>query len=173
MFQDLDFYLLVAAVGVMAAYVGVTIQGFGVPPSLSESFYLLNAKRKSLGYVFTGVCWVEAILTVMCLFDLSEGHWFQFTGFLAGAGLLLVGAAPLFKVEGDDKMEHRAHVAGASLCGGFSQLWVILMGMWYLPLVFLVAASVVIWKKGNRMFWFEMAAFVSTYTGLFIQLLRG
>jgi len=69
----------------------------GVPTSLSDTFYLYNAKVKDLGWVFTLVLWSVAILTLIPTLDLFDGKWYQPFTFLMCGALGFVGAAPHFK----------------------------------------------------------------------------
>ena len=159
--------IILTAMMVMAAYMAIIAGTFGIPPSLSDSFYLLDERKKGLGYVFTGLCWTEAIMVAICMLELSDGMWFQFMAFLACAGLGFVGAAPLFR----EKSESRVHFTGAAMCAIFSQVWIILMGMWYLPVIFLAIALLAVRANGNKIFWLEMAAFASAYAAILIKLI--
>jgi ABC-type multidrug transport system fused ATPase/permease subunit len=155
--NPIAFYSTLIAVSVLMVYLTYFVGEKGIPPSLSASFY------SGMGYVFTVMCFIVAISTAIGLFELSAGNNYQFFVFLSATGLGFVGAAPMFKDKG---MERKVHIAGAALCGVASQAFVVLSGYWYLSVVFATAALLVSWRKGNRMFWFEMAAFASTFAAM-------
>ncbi|MDR2969210.1 MAG: hypothetical protein LBV32_06350 [Tannerellaceae bacterium] len=158
MFESLiAFYATQVSVSLLATYLVYFIGKKGVPPSLSASFY------GGMGYIFTVMCFLVAISTAVGLFELTAGKWYQFLVFLAAVGLGFVGAAPMFKNLG---MERKVHVAGAALCGVASQAVVILSGYWYLPVALFPAALIIALRNRNHVFWFEMAAFASTFAAM-------
>lgn len=152
--NSIVFSTAVVSVSTLMVYLTYFIGENGIPPSLSGSFYL------GMGYSFTIMCFIVSISTAIGLFELTTGKWYQFFVFLAAIGLGFVGAAPMFKDKG---MERTVHITGAILCGVFSQAVVILSGYWILPAVLFPVTILIILKNGNRVFWFEMAAFASTF----------
>lgn len=64
--------LVVSAVLLFAAYNGVAIGRFGVPSSLSETFYLYQGVRRGLGYVFTAMMVCMVLLLMPAWLSVSE-----------------------------------------------------------------------------------------------------
>jgi hypothetical protein len=148
-----------------AAYVAVIIAvNGGVPASISDSFYILNAKANGLGYVFTLWCCAIGISVMAVMFDLAEGEWYQFLGLFAGGALGFVGTAPLFKSH-----QETIHFTSAAVCAAASAVYVSLLG--YYILLIPVAVTVLLARK-NRMFYSELAIFIITYASLLMSLNR-
>ncbi|MDR3140623.1 MAG: hypothetical protein LBU37_02680 [Tannerellaceae bacterium] len=93
------------------AYILSVVAMFGIPPSVSESFYLLDARKKDRGFLFTLWCYLIGITSIILMLSLSGERWFQAVGFFAGAALCFVGTAPLFK-----DREHKIHAGSAFVC---------------------------------------------------------
>ena len=53
--------LIFISLGTFVAFVTAVTALFGIPGSLSDSFYLLEIRKRGLGYVFTLWCWVVAL----------------------------------------------------------------------------------------------------------------
>ena len=100
--------------------------------------------------------------------ELSEGSPFQFTAFLAAAGILFVGAAPAFK---SSSLENSVHMVSAVVAAIFALLWVILVSkMWLLIVLWLafIALIAVLTKsvKSSYIYWLETVAFMATFTSI-------
>ena len=157
------------------AYTGAVVAIYGIPASVSETFYLLPRGKR---WLFTAFCWGVSIVVVPWL-DATPGQW-QFLAFLSVAGLCFVGAAAPFK----EDFVARVHYAGAGLCAVASQLWIFLAaGLWWVSLACLLAvggACFCLWQRASRkagrpqfanvVFWIEMWAFVSLFISLLITL---
>jgi hypothetical protein len=160
----IEYMILSFALGV--AYVGTVLCAFGIPYSLSESFYLLESKRKGLGYVFTGWCWVQAIGVMAMMLHVSQGQWWQFMGLFAGGGLGFVGAAPLFKGH-----ERVIHYASAGVCAVFALAWMAAEGYVVVPVTGLLGLLGLLGLRhtGKWLFWTEMTLFISMYVVLWMK----
>jgi hypothetical protein len=153
--------LLILSFLLFACYTAsVVAANRGIPASLSDGFYILNRLRPDLGYVFTLVCYAVGGAVMAALFEFSEGTRFQFLALFAGGGLCFTGAAPLFK-----SREKLVHCISAAVCAVSSALWLSFAGYWMLliplPLIALLA-------RRNRVFWLELAIFITVYVSLFI-----
>jgi hypothetical protein len=115
--------------------IAVTILNGGTLPSISESWYLLQSLKHPKGYLFTLWCFILAILQAAFLLEKSDGSWYQFTGFLAAAGLGFVGVAPAFKGFIDERKVHRI---GAGFAALFSLIYTIAAGYSYCTALFAV-----------------------------------
>ena len=156
--------IFVIGILLFLVYVIVSIAKFGVPSSLSETYYKWGGKPQ--GYVFTAAMW----LTVFCIaplwFSVSK-DWATFSVFFAAGGLLLVGAAPIFKEQ--DKGWHSVF---AIICAVFATLWQFLhCQFWEVPLfaiVFFAIAYRTDTLKLCKTFWLELTAFCSTFLSILI-----
>ncbi|MDR2890767.1 MAG: hypothetical protein LBV18_04085 [Alistipes sp.] len=159
-------------------YMGAILAKYGIPASVSETFYLLPKGKR---WLFTAFCWAVSIVIAPWL-DATPENW-QFLAFLSVAGLCFVGTAAQFK----DDFVARVHYAGAGLCAVASQLWIfIVTGLWWLSLVCLLTAGTacfVLWRRASRkagrpqfanvVFWAEMWAFVSLFASILIYKMGG
>lgn len=154
---------------ILLTYVVSIIAMFGIPSSLSDSFYLLQNKypNKNRKWLFTLLCFAISFTILIPWIDISNES-LQLLPFLSTAGLAFVGVAPHFK-----SYEKKIHETGALMCAICSQLWCVLSGLWYTPIIGLSAMGIPALKqKKNYTFYAEMAAFLSTYLGLFIKYLK-
>jgi hypothetical protein len=157
----ISFAVYLSYIGAVMA-VNKSVAGELIPASVSDSFYLLNSKKKGAGYLFTIWCYIIGISVMAVMFDASDGRWFQFLSLFAGGGLCFVGTAPLFKAH-----ERTIHFASAGTCAIASLLWIVLMGYWFVPAGFLLSSLFTV-KSGEYMFWAESALFDSMYVTLFL-----
>lgn len=162
--------LVILSVLCITAYTAaVCIKIKGIPSSISATFYKLDHKLW-----FGAAMWLTAGLLMPAILEVTP-DCYQFTAFLACAGMMLVGAAPNFRA-GLDKP---VHITGATLCILFSQVWVGLTCPWML-LVWIAYLAYTAWGmkkhwKGNvisaflltkPMFYVEVIALFSTYVTL-------
>ena len=156
--------LLIVSVVVFVAYiVAILFLNKGIPPSISESFYILDNKKKNLGYLFTLWCFGIGVSVMAVIFEVTEGEWFQFLGLFCGGGLGFVGAAPLFKAH-----EKTIHFVGATVCAVSAFLIMVLLGYWLIPVMAMVTAFAIYARNGNLTFWGEIALFVGMFVTLFL-----
>ena len=131
----------------MTAYILVFIFKHGVPPSLSESFYVIRHKVTfSLTLATTGalviIPWIEVS-------QRGEG-----LAFLAVAGMMFVAASPQFK----ESLSREVHYVAASIMAAACIAWEILNGGVWIPLgVFLIIG---LCNKKNIIFWLEIGLFL-------------
>jgi hypothetical protein len=148
----------------LATYVALTAILTGLPPSLSNTFYQLEAKGRNWGYLFTLLCYIVGISVMAAMLEACEGRWFQFIAFFAGGALCFTGTAPRFKAE-----EHRIHCISAAVCAGATVIWIALMGLVWVPCMwFGFFGAVGVWNRSRLTFWLEMAAFAAAYHALLI-----
>lgn len=157
-------YLVVIALVVFLVYLVGIIGVFGIPASISDTYYLLEKKRKGLGWLFTAMCWIVGGTLLPAWLDMTP-ETYQFSAFLAAAGLLFVGAAPQFKLSLTGWVHHGA----AALCGMSAVLWCILSGLWFIPFNCFLIFGWLALRYGKPMFWLELAAFGATYLTIFLM----
>lgn len=170
--------LVIIALVVFLAYLVGIVCVFGVPASISDTYYLLEKKHKGLGWLFTAMCWLVGGLLLPALLDMTLDSY-QFSVFLSCAGLLFVGAAPQFKLQ----LTGTVHYSSAGVCVVFSQLWTaltrwwVLLPVWLSYIVYTVLAvkrqkEGVFWYKFRRtkpMLWVEIASFAATFLAIFLK----
>lgn len=154
--------LTIISLILLTAYIAYAVIYCGMPSSLSDTYYQLEKHDRKKG-LFQIAMILPAFLLLPAWLECSMEN-IQFLAFLSCGGLIFVGAAPCFKLELDGKV----HYASAAVCGFSAVLWVILSGMWYIPLVAFAIAIYLMIKYKNWMFWVECAAFLSTYLAVLL-----
>jgi len=159
--------LLIISTAAFAAYITTMIALFGIPESISETYYLLEHRcGKNNGWIFTIFCWIVVFTLLPFWLEYSHENT-QFLAFLSGAGLLFVGTAPQFK---DVGLSRTVHFAAAFVCAAASISWLCFTNMWTYPLItLLIACFISILNRTKWLFWIELAAFAATYLALFIN----
>lgn len=173
--------LIIISLVIFLAYLAGMYMYFGIPYSISDTFYKLEARKKGAGWLFSAMCVSVGGLLLPALLDITPESY-QFTAFLACAGLIFVGAAPQFKVS----LTGAVHYGSAAVCVIFSQLWVgltcwlVLLPIWSAYLIYTGIAiarqkeGVFVYKfiETKPMFWVEIAALSATYSALAILINR-
>lgn len=139
---------------------------FDVPWSISNTYYLLEEKRKGLGWLFTAFCYGTGGFLLPDWLNVTPESY-QYTCFLSVAGLFFVGTATQFK----ENLTSAVHYTAAVVCCVFSQIWCIIAGFWWLSLFsftyYLIIAGFS--KEKNWMFWVEIAAIMATYISIALK----
>ena len=153
------------AIFMFAIYNAIVLLLFGVPKSLSMTYYLFKDRENVLKFLFPSMMTLLGIFLMPCWIQMSEGSPFQFTAFLSAAALIFVAFAPAFK---ESDLENTVHQVSAYCCAAFAMLWIILVTpYWYVILIVLgiVAALAIVTKtvKSSYIYWLEMVAFISTF----------
>lgn len=167
--MDWTLIFVLTAFVVYFVYNAVALYLFGVPKSLSMTFYLFKEKKNWLGACFPIMMTLMAGSLLPAWLEISVGSNLQFMSFLAASGILFTGAAPAFE---SSKLENNVHMTSAIVAAIFALLWVILVAnLWYVILVWLVAITVVALLtksvKTSYIYWLETIAFLSTFTSVF------
>lgn len=143
---------------VIFSYLVLVIAKFGIPKSISDTYYLLGGK----GWMFQVALALTAFTAVPVLIEMSCGNT-EFLAFLSCGGLLFVSAAPMFKLE----LEGMVHYVSAAVCCVGLVLWQIFNTSFLFPLVcFLLIIYPIIKDKGKYMWWLEIATIVSAYASM-------
>lgn len=161
------------AIFMFIVYNIVSLMLFGVPHSLSMTYYLFKERKNILKMLFPVMIGLMAMFLMPCWLQISEGSDFQFTAFLSIAALMFVGVCPGFL---DSDMENKVHSISAIICAIFALLWIILVTpYWYVILIVLagIAAAAILTKtwKTCYTYWLEMVAFISTFIAILIYYL--
>lgn len=156
---------IIIATTVFVAYNAAAIALFGIPESLSNTYYLYKEKYNK-GFLFPAMMYLVVAFMMPAWITMSEGSNFQFLAFLAPAAIAFVGTAPAFL---SSDLENKVHSIAALIAAACSLLWVILVTpYWWTILVFLglVALAAFLTKtyKTAYVYWLEMVAFGATFT---------
>ena len=160
---------IIAATAIYLAYNAISLALFGIPKSLSDTYYLWKA-RNGKGWFFSLMLYSVVALMMPAWITMSEGSDFQFLAFLAPAAIAFVGTAPRIK---DTNLENHVHMTSAYLAAAFALLWVALVTpYWWVILIWLciVAAISVLTSsyKTALVYWLETIAFGSTFTATIV-----
>jgi hypothetical protein len=159
--------LLIISFLIFVGYIFIMWKYTGMPESISNSYYLLEHK-----WVFTMFMYSIGILTLPVMLDILSGSNLQFLGFIAGAALLFVGAAPAFKGErvATDRFVHKTAALVAAIC--VECIMVFVLRYWYIALAGALAIVYPFIKyPKSRTFWLEVGCFIPAYISLIISVL--
>ena len=161
-------YLVLAAFAIYLMYNFAALSIFGVPRSLSNTFYLYQERTPWQRFLFPVMMVGMGFLLLPAWLEISEGSNFMFTAFFAAAGIIFTGAAPAFN---SSSMENKVHTGSAIFAAVFALLWIILVAkLWWFIIVWAVMVALVAvltgtWKTG-LVYWLETIAFMSTFTAI-------
>ena len=149
-------------------YNGIAIKLFGIPRSLSDTYYLYKEKKNWMRMFFPIMMISIVALLMPSWLEISEGSTYQFLAFLAALGIAFVGAAPEFKNGG---MDYKVHSISAYCAATFAILWVILVSkLWITPIIWFVSITLLAIStktvKTSTIYWLETVAFMSTFTSI-------
>ena len=134
--MDWKILLVLAAYLIYWSYNTAVLCTFGAPYSLSKSYYLFKERKTWQRFLFPIMMVSMAGLLMPAWIEASEGSPFQFTAFLAAAGIIFTGMAPAFE---QGNLEKNVHTWSAIVGAVFALLWVILVAhLWYFILVWFV-----------------------------------
>ena len=158
------------AIFLFAIYNIIVLMLFGVPKSLSMTYYLFKSRQNSLKIMFPTMIVLLCIFLIPCWLTLSEGSNFQFLSFLAPAALMFVGFTPTFN---DADMHKMIHDIAAYSCAVFALLWIILVtSYWYIILIVFILISIIAiatktWKTCYT-YWLEIVVFISSFVSIIV-----
>ena len=158
---------IIAATVIYLAYNAICLALFGIPKSLSDTYYLWKA-RNGKGWYFSLMMYVVVALMMPAWITMSEGSDFQFLAFLAPASLLFVATAPAFK---GSKLERRVHSVSAILAAAFSIAWIVLVTPYWMSVPvfacgYAIAAILTSSYKTSIVYWLETVAFSATFASV-------
>lgn len=156
---------IIIATLIYVLYNVVSVKIFGVPESLSNTYYLYKEKW-GFGFLFPIMMLLVVGFMMPAWIVLSEGSVFQFLSFLAPACLVFVGTAPAFKTYG---LENKVHSYSAYIAAACSLLWVVLVThlWWVIPIWIGIIGLLSLSSKTLKsclVYWLEQIAFGSTFT---------
>lgn len=156
---------IIVATCIYAAYNAISLALFGIPESLSNTYYLWK-ERSNKGWLFPLMMYAVVALMMPAWITMSEGSDFQFLAFLAPAAIAFVGTAPAFK---SDDLENVVHSTAAIVAAICSLAWVaVITPYWWMILVcfgFIALAAILTSSyKTCLVYWLEQVAFGATFT---------
>lgn len=159
----LTISIIIAAI-IFILYNGIALGIFGIPDSLSQTYYLYKDKYNK-GFLFSVMMGLVVLFMMPAWITLSEGSNLQFLSFLAPTAILFVGASPAFM---SNKMTNLVHSISALLAALLSILWIILVTpYWWGILIVLAVFALIAWLtktyKNAYVYWLESVAFISTF----------
>lgn len=171
--------LVLISLFLFTAYNAVSIKQFGIPKSLSETFYLWNNKKSGLGYIFTGMMFSMSFTLVPAWLELGEviSSWSTYLNplaFFTCAAIAFVGAAPAFR---SCPLESKVHTIAAMTAAVCAVTWC-LVTCWQIMYVPILTAGIVAgigwltksWKSAS-VYWLEMMAFAATFVTVIVELI--
>lgn len=169
--------VLISFLLLLAYNIGI-LSKFGIPPSLSQSYYLLNEVKKNLGFLFTGMMLTMAFTLLPAWLELGEiiSPWSSYLNplaFFTCAAICFVGAAPAFRA---NKLEGTVHEVAAKVAAACAVVWCLAVcwQIMYVPLgvaglIAAVGAITKTWKSAS-VYWLEMMAFGATFVTVIVEL---
>lgn len=165
--------LTLSAFVIYACYNTIALSMFGIPESLSMTFYLFKERKKWLRVWFPLMMISMAFLLMPAWLTLSINSPFQFLAFLAPSAIMFTGAAPAFKT---GELENTVHMTSAIIAAITALLWVILVThLWQVILLWAIVVVIIMFTnktiKTSYIYWLETIAFLSTFTALISYLI--
>lgn len=156
---------IIVATCIYVAYNAISLAFFGIPESLSNTYYL-HKEKSNKGWLFPLMMYAVVAFMMPAWITMSEGSDFQFLAFLAPSAIAFVGTAPAFK---SDDLENVVHTTAAIVAAICSLAWVaVITPYWWMILTWLciVAALAVLTSsyKTCLVYWLEQVAFGATFT---------
>lgn len=142
---------------ILSAYIVVCIIFYGLPESVSDSYYRIRHK-----WIFSVVVAVCGALLLMPWLSLNEE--FQCFAFLADASLMFIAAAPAFR----GRLTRGVHIGAAIVMFAGAVLWEIFCGGLWLPLI--AGVGLAIGARRGTVFWLEIGLFLEVYATLIAKL---
>ena len=150
---------------------------FGIPSTLSQSYYVLEDYKKGLGWVFTIMMWVISGLLLPGWLEVSElvstwSIYLRVLSFITIAGLLFVGAAPAFRSIG---LEPIVHEVSAKVAAAAALIWclVVCWQIMYVPFAIMAIVALIAWWtktwKSAFGYWGEMLCFYPTFITIIVE----
>lgn len=163
------------ATSLFTVYLYTMVKMFGIPPSLSDTYYLLEGTKKGAGILFTFIMFILVFTFAPIMIEVSTEST-QFLAFLSLLGIGFVGAAPKFK---GVTQESRVHIVGAFIAAISSTLWMLfnisyktipniqtvvsVVLLCALPVVLTVLICKTKTLRTSYIFWGEMAALFALF----------
>lgn len=165
--------LILLSLAIFVAYNVFACANWGVPTSLSTTYYSLPTGWR---WLFTLFMWTIALLLMPAWIDVANsfGDWrvhLRFLAFLTCGLLCFVGVAPNFRAF---EMESKVHTISATASAVTALSWCLICGyqIIYVPISAAALCLVIAYStktlKSCKVYWLEMMAFVATYSTVLV-----
>lgn len=144
---------IILALVITVLYLYDFIKVYGVPPSISETFYVETSLKFSITMISC------AFLICIGMNTLSQEWYMRLIAFLSSTGLGFVGVSPWFK------KHPKIHYIGAIMFLVSTALWSILYSNWWITLIWLLFP---ILDKKRWIFWVEIYTILMFVIGLIL-----
>jgi len=144
-------------------YLALTIINFGIPKSISDTYY--QWKEKGFEYLFTFVMWATGIPLLIYWVDIAPNAA-KFLPFLSVSGMCFVGAACAFK----KNLTAEVHYTSAAIWATAALVFFIVMQNWGAIIVgatfgFITCMTAIAKKSKTLTFWLECACVLMMIVG--------
>lgn len=167
-------FLLFFSAAIFVTYVMAALCMFGVPTSLSATYYLFNYVKDGLGNIFSIMMSIVGVGMLPAWIAVSDAAapWssnLTFLAFICCASILFVGFAPQFA---DNPLTGNVHIISAVIALACSLAWSLTVmasiSIYIVAISFLCWAAACMSKTGrdDKVFWIEMSMFVTTYVSV-------
>lgn len=148
---------------IMTCYLSATIGYFGIPKSISDTYYLWKDK-KYCRYLFTFVMLAVGLPVMIYWISMSK-ETLQCLPFLSVSGMCFVGAACAFK----ETLTKEVHYASAGVWAAFAVLYFVLTQSWISILLGAVIGLLGYMLNCNKnfTFWAELACVIMMIAGIY------
>ena len=173
------FSLFLISLVSFLGYMSFIIIKYGIPASISETYYLLPKKIGHIVFMF----WTVAVALPLMVFGAEispDGFPCQFMIFFCGAFLIGVGTAAQFK----EDFVRKYHFIFAGICAAFSLGWIYftIPGLFWIPFALAVPYSIFGFaingvnaegaKRNSLVTFLELVCFVSIYLCMYVYWTR-
>ena len=150
-------------------YIVFILIRYGIIPSISDSYYYLEADKKGSGLYFSVWCSLVTLFSISPSLGASNTWYEQLSSLLMCIGLIIVSAAPAFK-----KARHNTyHIIGAILAAANALFLVCLWGSFIFAIVASIIAIIAcrITPKKDVVLWLEVVCFSLYFSTLLYTLI--
>ena len=168
--MDWSYILVIIAFLIYWAYNMYILHLFGVPHSLSMTYYLFQEKKVGKKWYFPLMMFTVALLLLPSWIEISDGSDLQFLSFLSVASICFTGSAPAFF---SSKLEYNVHMISAYMATICALLWVIFVAnalhiviIWFLVMLLFSIFTRSI--KSSYIYWIENIALLSTFCSILV-----
>ena len=154
----------------------IAILSFGIPESLTKTFYKYKEHHDSFKFMYYVFVALMCILLTPCWLKLSETNFAQDIAVISISTLLFMGASPII-LKGEDTDKPLADLFEKLIsycCSTFFILWIVITTpYWWIILltaaiVTLISISTESWNNCYT-YWIEIIAFVSTFIAILLK----
>ena len=168
--------LACVAISIFVVYNIVLICMYGIPQSLSHTFYYLKEDGK-WPWIFTIMMWVVCGMLIWPWIIINEGisswsHYLDFLPFITCASLLFSSLAGNAR---DNETTKQVHLIGARIAAAAAILWICICCwkiMYVIPIWILICGILAHGTKTAKFardYWIEWVAFGPTFTAIIVE----